>query len=125
MARILVVDDEVMVTGYLQELLESFGHHVTLFNDPREALARFERAPAATDLLITDQSMPNMSGMEMIEKMQTLRPELPFILCSGFSETNIEAQATASSNGRFLNKPYKSRDLLALIEKLLPPSTPA
>jgi DNA-binding NtrC family response regulator len=116
--QIMVVDDESLVTGYLQALLKSHGHQVTLFSDPLKALSHFEAAPDAIDLVISDQTMPGMSGVEMAQKMLARRPGLPIILCTGYSDTVSEGSARAAGIRAFLHKPYKSSKLLATIAAL-------
>lgn len=118
-ARIMVIDDEESITLFLQALLGNRHYQVRIFNDPLAALRHFEAAPDETDLVISDQTMPGMSGAEVAARMFTRRPGLPFLLCTGYSDTINEESALALGLGGFLHKPYKSSDLLARVEALL------
>ncbi len=82
---ILFVDDELDLTELSRQILEGLGYKVTAFNDSVEALAFFQSRPDEFDLLITDQTMPNLSGLELMDKVLKTRPTLPIILCTGYS----------------------------------------
>ncbi|MBI3771636.1 MAG: response regulator [Gammaproteobacteria bacterium] len=113
MSRVMVIDDEVIITGFLRTLLEKRGYHVKIFNDPIAALRQFETASDEIDVVISDQTMPGMTGSELAIAMLALRPDLPFILCTGYSETIDEQRAKALNISSFLQKPYDSSTLLA------------
>ncbi len=118
-ARILVVDDEIAVGRFLEALLQEQGYEVAVSHDPREALAHFESDPGAVDLVITDQTMPGMSGEQLAACMRRHRPRLPVILCTGFSETLDEAAARRAGIDAFLYKPIDVERLLARVAELL------
>lgn len=117
--HIMVVDDEESITLFLLALLGNRGYEVSIFNDPTAALHHFECAPEAIDLVISDQTMPGMTGSEMAAQMFALRPGLPFLLCTGYSDAIDKPRAQALGLGGFLHKPYKSSELLENINKLL------
>ena len=117
--RILVVDDEVALTGYFFELLTSRGYEVKTFNDPFEALQLFKNDPAYFDLVLTDQTMPGLTGAEMASEMLALRHNLPVILTTGYSDLVDEASAKALGIRAFLNKPTETQHLLITISDLL------
>ena len=83
--RILFVDDETMVTEATRSNLENLGYKVHTENDPVRALARFEAEPYSFDLVITDMSMPKMTGLQLSRKISQIREDLPIILMTGFS----------------------------------------
>jgi len=83
--RILFVDDETMVTEATRLNLENLGYTVLTENDPVRALARFEAEPYSFDLVITDMSMPKMTGLQLSRKISQIREDLPIILMTGFS----------------------------------------
>jgi DNA-binding NtrC family response regulator len=116
---VLVVDDERAVGGFIGELLEMHGYTVVVETDPRQALAALERAPSAFDLLITDQTMPGLTGAQLAAAALAQRPELPVILISGYSAALDAEQATRLGIHRFLPKPIKAEELLEAIDKAL------
>ena len=116
--HLLVVDDEPELAGYLHELLELNGYQVTKKTDSRSALDKLTEDPDAIDLLITDQTMPDMSGMELIDCFRKLRAEIPVILCSGFSE-KIDREQARKIGIRYLAKPIKSEQLLHMVREAL------
>jgi len=91
--RILFVDDETTIAIILERILERLGYIVTIFTNSVEALEAYKNNPENFDLVITDMTMPEMSGIELTRKLLTLRPNLPVILCTGFSETIDESTA--------------------------------
>ncbi len=118
-ATIMVVDDEESITLFLSALLSSRGYQVITFNDPATALHHFENEFETVDLVISDQTMPGMTGTEMATQMFMLRPTLPFLLCTGYSDAIDKPRAQALGLGGFLHKPYKSNELLAIMQTLL------
>ena len=117
--RILVVDDEESIARFMGELLESHGYQPTIVSHSREALERFEATPNAFDLVITDQTMPFLTGAEMAQAMLALRPELPIILCTGHSEQVDEARAVEMGIRGYLAKPFTISVLLSKVRELL------
>lgn len=116
---IWVVDDEPAVLRYLGELLEDQGYRVRLFNDPAEVLAAFEVGKNDVDLLITDQTMPGLSGVALALHLHSLRPNLPIILCTGYSEGIDQSAVLGQGILRCFIKPVPAHDLLqALAEEL-------
>ncbi len=120
-ARILFVDDESSVVDVASELLREMGHEVTPKTSSLEALAAFRTHPDRFDLVITDQTMPAMTGEELAEEMLRIRPDLPIILCTGFSEAVTPEKAKASGIRELLNKPVMSDDLARAISRTLEP----
>jgi signal transduction histidine kinase/CheY-like chemotaxis protein len=117
--RILVVDDEIALTSYLKELLELEGYQVEALNDPVVALAQLHDTPHAFDLVISDQNMPQLTGIEMIREVRQFNPELPIIMCTGYSATTSESEALESGVDAFLTKPVNSKQLLKVVASLL------
>lgn len=118
-ARILVVDDEQSVAGFLQELLTTAGYQVEVASDGAEALAIFQRLGGEIDLVITDQTMPNLTGAELAARLLAERPDLPVILCTGYSEDVDEERAREIGIRGYLLKPVPSRTLLGRVAELL------
>jgi PAS domain S-box-containing protein len=115
--RILLVDDDHMITEVIADLLTSLGYLVTTANSGREALSIFSSAPDCHDILITDLSMPGMGGGELIRTVRALKPEVPVILCSGFGE-NAD---NSLESGTFLKlaKPVNIAELTGSIRLLM------
>ena len=116
--QILVIDDEPELARFMADLLSINGYQVTLSTSSLHALEIFTDKPNQFDLLITDQTMPEMSGVELVTKVRGLRPEIPIILCTGYSESINEVGA-AEMDINYLLKPVKTYDLLQTVSVLL------
>lgn len=116
---VLVIDDEQMVADYLRSSLERLGYRVAVCSDGTSALAVFERDPDAFDLVITDQTMPGKTGFEVARTMLAIRPNLPVILCSGFSSALSSERVAAAGISKFMMKPVSLYDLIPTIRTLL------
>jgi len=117
--HILLVDDEPSVVNCLTEVLTGAGCRVTATVDSREALARFTEDPFAFDLVVTDQTMPGITGDALIAAISSVRPDVPVVLCTGHSEAIDEDEARALGIGAFLLKPVETGLLLDTVERLL------
>jgi CheY-like chemotaxis protein len=113
--RIWVVDDDPTVLVFLGDLLQGQGHQVTCFRDPLLARQALQREPMALDCLLTDQTMPHLSGADLARAALALRPTLPVILCTGYSDRIDEAGAAALGVQHFLRKPFEIQALLAAL----------
>ncbi|MBD3647742.1 MAG: response regulator, partial [Pseudomonadales bacterium] len=119
--HVLVIDDQESVAGYLKEVLGQHGYEVTAITDANEALAVFHADPARFDLVITDQTMPGISGDQVMASIHKARPGLPVILCTGYSETIGERAARELGASGHLAKPLDTDRLLGLIHESLQP----
>jgi DNA-binding NtrC family response regulator len=117
--RIFFVDDEPFQTDMLKHLLGLLGYKVETCNNSNEALALFEKDPQAFDLVITDMIMPEMTGDQLAQKMLGIRPDLPVILATGYSEGLTEAKAKKMGLKAFALKPLVMEELAHLIRKVL------
>lgn len=117
--RILIVDDEEMLVEMAQGLLENLGYDVTGVSDSRKALALFHQDPEAFDLIITDQTMPAMTGCALAAEIMKLRTDVPVILCTGLMEAVSEEQARQAGVREFLVKPYVVGELSRTIRNVL------
>lgn len=116
--HLLIVDDESALREVMQQTLELLGYTVTVAKTPLEALARFTAAPDSFNMLITDMNMPEMKGTDLIEKIRSLRQDLPVILCTGFSEA-VNAQSTrALGHAQYIMKPVTQMELHKAIRSL-------
>ncbi len=117
--RIMVVDDEEDIRMILQEFLTISGYKVSIFENGARAFKAFQKNPDQFDLVVTDMTMPQMTGGELAKKMLSIRQNLPVILCTGFSETLSEAQALEIGICKFLAKPFSNQDLALEIREIL------
>ena len=116
--RILFVDDEEPIRNAAAEYLSASGYRVETSVDGREALARLESRPRDWDLLITDMAMPGLDGKELARRVATLRPDLPVILCSGYS-SRISTSMADELGIDYLEKPVSMHELHVRIRKAL------
>ena len=116
--RIMVVDDELSMSSMMQEFLLIYGASPIAFNSPLAALAAFENDPALFDIVITDETMPGLSGMHLAARMLQLKPELPIILCTGFSENATPELALQASIAGFFYKPLRVHELKQKIQEI-------
>ncbi|MBU0675601.1 MAG: response regulator [Proteobacteria bacterium] len=114
-ARVLFVDDETSLTLMARKILEREGYRVMTFNHSPEALAVFEKTPEEFDLVITDQSMPELSGVEMAEKMLSVRADIPIVLSTGFSTKVSEENFREKGFCGILAKPYNTSELIQVV----------
>ncbi len=116
--HVLFVDDEETLATLGQTILERLGYHVTLCNDSREALALIEENPSHFDILVTDQTMPGMTGFELARKALQIQPLLPIILCTGYSNLVDEDAAKQAGIRGFIMKPFGKKLLAELLARV-------
>ncbi len=117
--HILYVDDEEVLREMGTNMLKRLGYRVTTRGNSLEALVCFQNEPGSFDLVITDQTMPGMTGIDLARRMLQLRPELPIILCTGFSNLISEERAKAMGIKGFAMKPMSKNDIAQLVRQLL------
>jgi CheY-like chemotaxis protein len=117
--RILIVDDEEIIVEMLQAMLNRLGYKVTVFTSSIKALNGYEENPEAFDLVITDMTMPKMTGIALARKLLEIKPELPIILCTGYSEIVGKEKARSLGIREFIMKPILRNDLAKAIRKAL------
>jgi CheY-like chemotaxis protein len=103
--RILFVDDEPELVALGREMLERLGYLVVTRSNGRDALQEFRKKPNDFDLVLTDMTMPKMTGERLARELIRIRPEIPIILCTGFSEQIDEHKAKEIGIKLFLMKP--------------------
>jgi PAS domain S-box-containing protein len=121
--NILLVDDEEDVVFAAQRMLDQLGYHVTALSDPCQALQMFREHPDRFDLVITDQTMPNMNGTELARELTHIRQSIPVILCTGYDPT---FSSTANNNEQPADficelalKPLERREIAEIIRRVL------
>jgi len=117
--RILFIDDEKVLTDMGKEMLVSLGYVVTTRTSSIEALEAFRDHPEEFDLVITDMTMPGMTGMDLAKEFMMIRPNIPIILCTGFSELINEKRAKEAGIRKFILKPYVITGLAKAIRQVL------
>ncbi len=117
--HILVVDDEEILAGMAKTMLERLGYRVTTRTGSREALEIFRADPGRFDLVLTDHSMPRMTGTELSRELLEIRPDIAIVLCTGFSDLVTPEEAEAMGIGAFVAKPFSRSELARAIRKLL------
>ena len=117
--RVLLVDDEEAIVHLGKEMLEKFGFEVVAIRSSIEALDTFRSAPESFALVITDLTMPGMTGMELAQSLLKITPELPIILCTGFSESINAEEARKCGFSGFIMKPMSMTELADTIRGAL------
>jgi PAS domain S-box-containing protein len=117
--HILLVDDEKVVVDVVQQMLERLGYQVTVRTSSIEALEVFRASKDKFDLVITDLTMPNMTGDKLAGELMNIRPDIPIILCTGFSEKMSKERAEALGIKGLLMKPIVKSDLAKTVRELI------
>jgi len=117
--RILFVDDEEMLANIGSQILSEYGYNVTTSTNSQEALELFKEKPDQFDLVITDQTMPGISGKELIVELLKVRPDLPIILCTGYSNKVNDEIAMQLGVKAFCMKPLDMSDLIQTTRRVL------
>jgi len=116
--RVLVVDDEVVMTDVITMALDRLGYETVAINDPEEAIRAVAGDPSAWDVVVSDQVMPTMKGIALVERLKAIRPSLRCILCTGFGDGATEEGARAAGVDAFFLKPTAPEDIARAIRKL-------
>ncbi len=117
--HILFVDDEEALVELAKETLERLGYKVTATTSSARALTLFRKDPRKYDVVITDQTMPHMTGIELAGELIAVREAVPVILCTGFSQTVSQEEAEELGVREFLFKPVVKREMAAAIRRVL------
>lgn len=117
--NVLFVDDEKILTDLVKNMLEHLGYHVVAKTDSVEALEAFESEPDNYDLVITDMTMPKLTGDALAKKIKAIRSEIPIIICTGYSEVLNKAKAKSMGISGYLMKPISLKNLSDTIREVL------
>lgn len=117
--RILLVDDEAFIVDIAKEMLEILGYNITATGSSPEALKWFDQAPDNFDLIITDQTMPKMTGTDLAERIQNIRADIPIILCTGYSEEIIAERNESRNIKAVIMKPFIIQEMALIVRKVL------
>jgi len=116
---VLLVDDEQALLDMGGQTLGSLGYRVTALRSPLDALEFFKKNPAGFDVVITDQTMPQLTGYELAQRLMQVRPDIPIILCTGYSDTVTEEQALGLGIKAFIIKPINRLILAETLHRVL------
>jgi PAS domain S-box-containing protein len=116
---LLFVDDEISIVNMVQRMFERLGYKVQTATTPQDALDRFDLNPDHFDLVITDMTMPQMTGVELSEKLMDIRPDIPIIICTGHSALVDEEKAKELGLAAYIMKPINMRETAQIIRKVL------
>ncbi|NDY70627.1 hypothetical protein DO021_02235 [Desulfobacter hydrogenophilus] len=117
--HILLVDDEGSIAQMGKTALEKYGYRVSVFTSSFEALNAFEKKPASFDLLLTDMTMPDMTGDILVQHIKRIRDNIPVIICTGFNENISNVNYADKGADAFLMKPVAIHKLIGTIRKQL------
>jgi CheY-like chemotaxis protein len=117
--RILFVDDEELIVGIGHQILGRLGYKVESTTSPIDALELFRSKPDQFDLVITDLTMPKMTGDKLVKEILKIQPDIPIILCTGFSEKIDEKKAKAIGVADYIEKPLDMLDYAVKVRKVL------
>lgn len=117
--RILLVDDDPRLVTILDRALSGMGYRVTSMTDSTAAMKVFEQDPEAFDLVLTDMTMPKLTGKDLAERMLQLRPDIPVIMCTGYSEVMDSHEAKVIGIRKFIMKPIVKKDLGVILRSVL------
>ncbi|THB75349.1 MAG: response regulator [Desulfobacteraceae bacterium] len=117
--HLFFVDDESALAQVGKKRLERIGYQVSAFTSPLLAVEAFEKDPDRVDLVVTDMSMPDMTGDLLMKRILAVRPELPVILCTGYSQKMDEKRAQLAGAAAFMMKPVDFNELARAIERIL------
>ena len=117
--RILFVDDESAIVNIGKQMLESLGYHTTVRTSSLEALELFKAKADSFDLVITDMTMPNMTGDELARELMRIKPGIPVILCTGYSARINQQKARAMGIRALVSKPVLRKDIAETIRRIL------
>ena len=117
--KILLVDDDESVLEVMAEIITHIGYTVVPVNNGNDALTLFASDPSAFDLVITDQTMPHMTGLNLARNLQVSRPDMPIILSTGFFDAIDHAEAMKSGISGFLAKPVERHRIAHAIRKAI------
>jgi CheY-like chemotaxis protein len=122
---VMIVDDEKPLVALGEEILAELGYEPIGFSSSTAALEAFREAPQRFDIVLTDETMPELIGTALAREMQLLRPDIPIVLMSGYSGAQLHERARAIGIREVLHKPLQSKDIAECLGRILQYLTPA
>lgn len=123
--KVLLVDDETVVAALGRRILSRLGYEVASFTDPEEALAAFKADPGAFQLVITDLTMPRMTGFGLARAIRVVRADIPIALATGYGDANLQKAAADAGVNFTMRKPFSMQELARVAAQLLKPRRPS
>ena len=117
--EVLLVDDDRVVLALAEEMLSSIGYRVTGARGGEEALRLFKADIGRFDVVVTDLTMPQMTGADLAQELSRMRPERPIVLISGYSEALVQQKAGAGSIRRLVQKPFTRAEIARALSQAL------
>ena len=117
--KVLVVDDEERSVSIMKVILERLGYNVTAMTSSLKALELFKEDPHRYDLLLTDLIMPQLDGDTLVSEIIEIRPDMPIIITSGFTDTIVNDAFKQISNKAFIPKPFQPQELAKTVRQVL------
>jgi len=117
--RILLVEDEPLIRDLARMMLESLGYHVSVAENPIEALKIVEEARGRFDLMLSDIVMPEMNGLELALNVRRINPDVRMLFMSGYTSDHVQIQEILNADAAFLPKPFSMEDLRLTIQRVL------
>jgi DNA-binding NtrC family response regulator len=117
--KVLVVDDEERSVSIMKVVLERLGYNVTAMTSSIKAMELFKEDPYRYDLLLTDLIMPQLDGDKLVSEIIEIRPDMPVIITSGFTDTIINDNFKEISNKAFIPKPFQPQELAKTVRQVL------
>jgi DNA-binding NtrC family response regulator len=115
---ILFIDDEALLVKLGEDILRRLNYAVQGFTDAAEAMERFRAAPDRFDLVVSDMNMPKMNGVRVIKEVRRIRPDIPIIICSGYSD-NMDETRAAELGCQYIQKPIEMKTLSEAVRSAL------
>ncbi len=115
----LIVDDEAVIAEMVKTMLERFGYRADIFNSGLAAVAAFEDQPGRYDLLISDLTMPHMTGLDLADQLHARRPGLPVIIMTGFGDSLNEPTLRRYGIRQVIGKPVLLKELAGAMRRVL------
>jgi CheY-like chemotaxis protein len=116
---VMIVDDEKPLVALAEEILAELGYEPVGFNTSRAALDAFREAPQRFDIVLTDETMPELLGTDLAREVRLLRPDIPIVLMSGYSGAPLDERARVVGVREVLRKPLQSKDIAECFERVL------
>lgn len=117
--NIMIVDDEPLLAMLSSEIVQSQNFSAQVFTSSRDALTAFMESPDSFDLIITDQTMPGLTGMDMVNRVHEVKPQIPVILASGTVDVNLESYASDNPSITVMKKPISMQALIDTIDQIM------
>jgi CheY-like chemotaxis protein len=117
--RILIVDDESDIVDTLSIGLERLGYETVGVTDAMEALEAFQENPKAWDIVVTDEVMPGLLGLDLIRRLKAIRPDVKAVLCTGYSDATVEEVTRGAGVDVFLLKPVDAASIAIKLRELM------